>query len=138
LLRVVETESAVTYALTNPDDEPNENPRHQARATAARDYLEAVAGKMRSGGLEVATEVIVSEEVAGAVLDYVRSSAGDPRRRIDLIAIEVQHRGPVVRLLFRGTADALLKASPVPVLLYQQPRVVRAPARMEVGMVGGT
>jgi nucleotide-binding universal stress UspA family protein len=128
----------IGYSLLSPDGQLNGNPHHQAEATAARGYLEAVAGKMRSAGLEVATEVIVSAEVAGAVLDYVRSSASDPRRRIDLIAIEAHHRGPVIRLLFQGTADALLKASPVPVLLYQQSRVVRSPARMEVGMVGGT
>jgi nucleotide-binding universal stress UspA family protein len=138
LLRVVETESVIGYSLLSPDGQLNVNPHHQAEATTARAYLEEVAAQMRSAGLEVATEVLVSAEVPGAVLDYVRSSASDPRGRIDLIAIEAHHRGPVIRLLFRGTADALLKASPVPVLLYQQPRVVGSPARMEVGMVGGT
>lgn len=89
------------------------------RRAACRQYLNGLAERLRAHGMEVVTEVLVGEDVAGAVLSHVRSTQDDPRTRVDLIAIEAPHRRAVARILFRGTADDVIRSSPVPVLLFE-------------------
>ena len=50
------------------------------------------------------------------VAEYIESRAADPRRRIDLVAMESVDRHLVSRLLFRDLGDELLERCPVPIL----------------------
>lgn len=105
--------------------------------TAARQYLNAQAERLRSRGVEVTTELLPGPEAAPAILDYVERTAKDAARRVDLIALDSPERGTVTRLFFRGTADELLRDAPIPLLLFRGPRPLVEPAAVrELGVAG--
>lgn len=105
--------------------------------TAARQYLNALAERLRARGLDVTTEVLPGAEPAPAILAHLRLVQDDVARRVDLIAVESPERGAVTRLLFRGTADELIRETPVPLLLFRAPKEV-AESRLvpQVGLAG--
>lgn len=97
--------------------------------TSARQYLNALAERLRSRGARVEAELLVGHQPAEAILEHVDSVATDPARRVDLLALAAPERGLVSRILLKATADELVAASPVPVLLHQSaPRA--APERV--------
>lgn len=116
LVRVVRPESTLGAAFLGQD---GHGPTHQTaqEQTAAQQYLSALAERMRAGGLEVATRVLISSDVAGAILQAV--AAGSPAGAVDLLAVEGHPHGAVSRLLAPHTTDALLRNSPVPMLVFQ-------------------
>lgn len=136
LLRVIQPETVIGYSLLGQDAHLNQHRLHQ-ELTAARQYLNAVAERMRSDSLEVKTEVVVSQDPAGAVLERVRSSAENPLQRIGLVALDAHPRSAVTRLIFRSTADALLRESPVPVLLFQAAPAAAPEPATQLRLVGG-
>jgi nucleotide-binding universal stress UspA family protein len=119
LLRVVRPELAVGYTLLGQDGHLNHH-RLEGERTAALQYLNSVAERMRTGGLEVDTQVVASDDPAGAIVGFVHASAGTPEG-VDLIAMETHPHRPVARILGAHTADLVLHDSPVPVLLFAPP-----------------
>ncbi|HEU4455211.1 MAG TPA: universal stress protein [Longimicrobiaceae bacterium] len=132
LMRVVQAEPALGQSMLGQDATLNQQRIHSDH-TAARQYLNAVAERMRSSSLEVETEIVAAPDVAGAVIQRIRKGEGDARGRIDLVAIETHPRNAMSRLLFRGTTDTLVKESPVPVLVFHQSPV---PTPQLAGAVG--
>ena len=102
--------------------------------TAARQYLNALAERLRSRGARIDAELLVGQQAAAAILEYVESVAADPARRVDLLALEAPERSRVSRLLLRGTADDLVANSPLPVLVHQS---VAAPEKAAVILAPG-
>ena len=122
LLRVIQLDPPVGQSLLGQEGHLNQQRVH-AEQVAARQYVNSVAERMRASGLEVETEIAIGGSVAEAVVTKVKESAGNPRERIDLVAVETHPRNVMTRLLFRGTTDALLTDSPVPVLVFQSSAV---------------
>lgn len=125
LLRVVRPESAFGSALLGQDRHSYDELYRER--TLAQQYLNALAERMRAAQLDVRTRVVVSSEVAAAILEQI---AGGPRGagRADLLAIQAHPHRPVSRVLAPHITDTLLRGSPVPVLLFQPTLVPQAPA----------
>ena len=109
-----------------------------ARAeTAARQYLNGLAERLRGRGARVETRLLPGQHAAATILEYVEASASDPLNRVDLVALEAPDRGRVSRLLLRGTADELISGASVPVLLHQAvPQPAPERAVFSPGLVG--
>jgi nucleotide-binding universal stress UspA family protein len=75
----------------------------------ADEYLQAVAGRLRAGGLRVQTRVAAGAQPAAAIL---QEAAG-----FDLVALESHGRGGLSRLLLGSVADKVVRGSEVPVLV---------------------
>jgi nucleotide-binding universal stress UspA family protein len=82
-----------------------------ARATACA-YLQAVAVRLREDGREVVVEARIGGLVVAA-LEVARE------RKPDLIALALREPAGLRRLWGRRTVDAVLDASPVPVLVVR-------------------
>ena len=106
--------------------------------TAARQYLNAMAERLRSRGARVDAELLVGHQAAAAIIEYVESVAAEPARRVDLLALEAPERSRVSRMLLRGTADELVADSPLPVLLHQSMTVTeKASVPLAPGLASG-
>ncbi len=81
-----------------------------------RPYLERAAERLTARRLNVTTRVLRGERAGDMVAEHIESRAADPRRRIDLVAMESVDRHLVSRLLFRDLGDELLERCPVPIL----------------------
>lgn len=78
----------------------------------ANAYLADTAEYLAKAGLPVGNEVVLSEDIPGAILDYgVRMGA-------DLIALATTGPGGVSRLLFGGVADQITRRSKISLLVF--------------------
>jgi nucleotide-binding universal stress UspA family protein len=107
LLQVVEP--VVIEAIGREEQGPQQAEAH------AWAYLEGLAAGLRAEGLEVATDVVVAEHPAPAILAYAQ------QRAVDLIAVETHGRGGITRVLLGSVADKLLRGATTPVLLHRPP-----------------
>lgn len=80
----------------------------------AKEYLEGVAGRLRSRGLTVRTHVVTGDQPAQAILEEARSSGAG------LIALETHGRAGLTRLLVGSVADKVIRAATVPVLVHRR------------------
>lgn len=87
----------------------------ESRRTRAAEYLEGVAGRLRSDDLPVRTVVSVETDVAGAILELARGEGGRT------IALTTHGRGGLKRLLLGSVADKLVRGADRPVLLHRPP-----------------
>ena len=78
----------------------------------ANGYLTGAEEQLRNAGLSVGSEIVLSENVATAILDYGQ------RMRADLIAIATNGAGGMSRLLFGGVADEITRKSGVSLLVF--------------------
>jgi nucleotide-binding universal stress UspA family protein len=85
-----------------------------ARADA---YITGAAEYLTREGVSVTTDVVVSDDVAGAILDY------SDRAEADLIALATSGTGGLGRLIFGSVADELTRKSPRSLLVFH-PRPV--------------
>ena len=76
----------------------------------AREYLDEVAGDLRSRGIRVSTKLLDGPP-AGAIIDYARQAP------IDLIALTTHGRTGLSRWILGSVAEALVRASGDPVLV---------------------
>lgn len=76
-------------------------------------YLEAHAQRLRTRGLEVDTEVVVGAQPVHGILTEAERSGSD------FIAISAHSRGGLTRAFLGSTADKVLRASHLPVLMYR-------------------
>ena len=124
LMQVVRPEVAIGYTLLGQDGHLNHH-RTEAGKGAAMRYLEEVAGRMRAGGLEVDTRVVVAEDAAAAIVAVARD-AGEQGPPVGLVALETHPHRAAARILGEHTADLVVHDAPVPVLLFEPPLAAAA------------
>jgi len=78
----------------------------------ANAYLTGAEEQLRKAGLSVRKEVVLSENIAAAILDYGH------RMRADLIALATNGAGGMSRLLFGGVADEITRKSELSLLVF--------------------
>lgn len=82
----------------------------------AQDYLNRVAERLKSQGLNVHTHVAVGQHTASVILDTAEELV------VDLIALETHGRGGLTRLRLGSVADKVLRGSstlPNPVMVHR-------------------
>jgi nucleotide-binding universal stress UspA family protein len=77
----------------------------------ANSYLEEVATHLTAQGLTVSKDVVLSDNIASAILDYAT------RTRADVIALATRGKGGVGRLVFGSVADEITRRSPISLLV---------------------
>lgn len=87
----------------------------------ANSYLAEAASRLTASGLSVGKEVVLSDSIPSAILDY------SLRMRADLIAIATNGRGGVTRLLFGGVADEVTRTSRTSLLVFHPDRITAHP-----------
>ncbi|MFV9504456.1 MAG: universal stress protein [Oscillochloridaceae bacterium umkhey_bin13] len=93
----------VTNQVINPMDE---------LLAEAQSYLEQVAKKLRSEGIEVHCEVLIRHP-AEAIIEFANQT------KPDLIAIATHGRGGIVRLLHGSITETIMHATPAPMLVVR-------------------
>jgi nucleotide-binding universal stress UspA family protein len=79
---------------------------------SAQAYLDEAAAYLREKSLTVVTDVVLSEDISDAIVDYsIRKSA-------DLVAIATRGLGGISRLVFGTVADEVTRKSPKSVLVF--------------------
>jgi nucleotide-binding universal stress UspA family protein len=78
----------------------------------AEAYLAGPAEFLRGKGITVGSEVVLSDDIPVAIMDYTI------RSRADLLAIATRGAGGISRLVFGTIADEVTRKSPVSVLVY--------------------
>ncbi len=89
----------------------------------ANAYLTEAANRLMASGLSVRKELVLSENIPSAILDY------SLRMRADLIAIATNGRGGVSRLLFGGVADEVTRTSRTSLLVFHPGQITVHPER---------
>lgn len=79
----------------------------------AKDYLQAQAGSIRQQGYEVKTDVRLSADIAGAILDAVQA------HNADVVIMSTHGRSGLGRWLFGSVAQKVLQHAPVHTLLIR-------------------
>lgn len=84
-----------------------------AARNEAAEYLEGLANRLRRRGLQVATSVVVDQQPAHGILSEAEAVGAE-----FIVMATHGHRG-VRRALLGSTADKVLRATDVPLLLYR-------------------
>ena len=84
----------------------------EKRQSAALDYLNGVARRLKQEGVKISAEVLVGR-VAESLADYTETKG------IDLIIIATHGRSGISRWVRGSIADKVLHFSPVPVLVVR-------------------
>jgi nucleotide-binding universal stress UspA family protein len=121
LLRVVAPPVEVGYTLLGQDGHVNHFQLDALREEALA-YLEAVAARLRARGVEARCDVVASASAAVGIADYVTAAAGDPERRVDLVAMETHGLGGPAHLFAPGVVEQVVHDTTVPVLVHHAPR----------------
>ncbi len=79
----------------------------------AEQYLRQLAGQLATEGVSVHTQVVIGASPAQAILDEAHLRAAD------LIAMTTRGHGGLTRLVLGSTADKVVRAAPIPVLLLR-------------------
>ncbi|MGH7458214.1 MAG: universal stress protein [Longimicrobiaceae bacterium] len=121
LLGVVRPSVAAGKIL--PDEAaPDDRELMKREASEALRYLERVATTIGSRGVVVEARVSVREDTDDAILGFAQRlpevEGEEPAPEVDLIAMETHARKGLSRLLEGSVAGAVLRKSPVPVLLH--------------------
>jgi nucleotide-binding universal stress UspA family protein len=98
-------------------------------------YLTRAASYLTEEGLTVSTDVVLSENIATAILDY------SIRTRADLIAIATSGSGGMSRLVFGTVADEITRKSTSSLLVFHPKRSAatdNTPERSEAQTQAGT
>lgn len=125
LLRVVQPvpmlipDAGIPFAYSPPVPDPAIT---KTLADEAKEQLDASMDRIRAQGFKVDCEVVVSPRVAQSILEFAES------RGADMIALSTHGRG-ASRLIVGSTADKVIRASSLPVLL-QRPVGVRNVERL--------
>jgi nucleotide-binding universal stress UspA family protein len=87
----------------------------------AREYLEALAGKLRKDRLSVTCRVVIGDRTAPAILEEAKES--------DLTVLATHARHGVARALLGSVADKLVRGATGPVLVVhpESPNIRRSP-----------
>jgi nucleotide-binding universal stress UspA family protein len=115
LLRVVKPAPILGYDLAGYAVAATDVAVTEKLEAEARDYLDDRAGRLRARGLLVKTVVVVHEQPAVALLEQAAALGAD------VLALETHGRHGLARLLLGSTADKVLRAATVPVLVHRRP-----------------
>ena len=88
--------------------------------SVAQSYLFRIAGKLRRAGVPVTTDIVISENVAGAIGDFAS------REKADLIAIATHGRGGLNRVLHGSVADAIVHSTRMSMLVFKPDKMTVA------------
>jgi nucleotide-binding universal stress UspA family protein len=88
--------------------------------SVAQSYLFRIAGKLRRAGVPVTTDIVISENIAGAIGDFAS------REKADLIAIATHGRGGLNRVLHGSVADAIMHSTRMSMLVFKPDIVTTA------------
>lgn len=91
-------------------------PWWESEFNRADDYLEHTAAYLREHDIAVVTDVILAEDVPGAILKHAK------QYRSDLLALTTSGMGGIKRLVLGSVADAIVRKSPVSVLVLHPSR----------------
>lgn len=98
------------------------NAARENQITESKAYLERMAAKLGENGLAVRTE-LCEGPVAEAILDCADST------KADLIAMSTHGRSGIGRWLMGSTAERVVRAAKVPVLLVRPPNHAHTEAK---------
>lgn len=112
LVRVVEPERAYYGEFSIDPEIVAES--ESARKSAAKDYLNQVANRVKHETSELHTEVITGR-VSEGLADYAE------KNDIDLILVATHGRSGVTRWVRGSVADKILRSSKIPVLMVRAP-----------------
>ena len=84
-----------------------------AQRTASKDYLEGVAGRLRTREFRVETIVRVAASTAQGILEQAENNG------VDLIAMATHGRGGLGRVFLGSVADKVVRGATTPVLLLR-------------------
>jgi nucleotide-binding universal stress UspA family protein len=82
----------------------------QRQLDEAKDYLEGLAGALRSNGQRVQTQVLIADDPEGAVVDYAREM------RPAFIAVIERPHPRLAEVIFGSVATSVMRAEVAPVL----------------------
>ena len=85
--------------------------------SVAQSYLFRIAGNLRRAGVPVTTDIVISENVAGAIGDFAS------REKADLIAIATHGRGGLNRMLHGSVADAVMHSTRISMLVFKPDKI---------------
>ena len=88
--------------------------------SVAQSYLFRIAGGLRRTGVPVTTDIVISENIAGAIGDFAS------REKADLIAIATHGRGGLNRVLHGSVADAIMHSTRMSMLVFKPDTVTAA------------
>ncbi len=109
-------------------------PWWDADIATADSYLNGAASSLTDQGLTVNRDVVLSDDIVTAILDYA------VRTRADVIALATHGRGGVIRLVFGTVADAVTRTSPTSLLVFHpknSPVVDDVSGESEIGNLAG-
>ncbi len=112
LLQVVEPATRIGYAPLAHASGLEQETTRRCRDEAAS-YLESVANRLQTMGLQVHTRVIVDRQPAVAILEHAHHEG------MDLIALSTRGRGGLARWLVGSVADKVLRGADTPVFIYR-------------------
>jgi nucleotide-binding universal stress UspA family protein len=76
-------------------------------------YLFRIAGTLRRAGVLVTTDIVISDNIAGAIGDFAS------REKANLIAIATHGRGGLNRMLHGSVADAIMHSGRISMLVFK-------------------
>jgi nucleotide-binding universal stress UspA family protein len=76
-------------------------------------YLFRIAGRLRRAGVLVTTDIVISDNIAGAIGDFAS------REKANLIAIATHGRGGLNRMLHGSVADAVMHSAKISMLVFK-------------------
>lgn len=116
LLRVVPFDRSSEWQLQSPL-----GPASHAAVIDAQNYLNSIASAAGESRLAIVPQVVVADDVAGAILQTAQSG------EIDVIAIATHGRGAIARAAAGSVADRLMRESPISTMVvHPQSRVADA------------
>ncbi len=107
LLRVLTPQNYAQQQIMQPG-----LPWWDADISEAYAYLAAVAETLANQGITVRTEVVLSEDLARAILDYATTT------KADLVAVATSGAGGFKRLVFGSVADEVTRQSSTSLLVF--------------------
>jgi nucleotide-binding universal stress UspA family protein len=113
LLSVAEGDSPETARLIEHPPAVPEYVEPAAGQQSARQYLEAVAGRLRGKLPNVDTRVVANRPVVAGILEQIADPASE------LVALATHGRGGLARVLLGSVADEVLRKAHCPMLLYR-------------------
>jgi nucleotide-binding universal stress UspA family protein len=117
-LRLMEVVRPVPSALAEPTLFTDGFDEHLAelRRVQAEEYLDHTVDRLRTNGLRVRSEVVLSQSMAGTILDVAASV------NVRMVAMATHGRSGLNRLLLGGVADKVVRGANCPVLVCPSAR----------------